>query len=114
MIILRAQGILQLEKQYQLNKMLLTHKIYYEITPSYLNNLIEKTTDRYGSKNLNLPLCRIDLTQNSLSFSGSSLWNDLPKDLKSIPSHKSFKNKLKQFLQNNTQMTNNPLMSCVK
>ena len=52
-----------------------------------------------GKKKLTLPLCRIDLTQNSLSFSGSSLWNDLPKELKDIQSPNSFKRKLRKLLQ---------------
>ena len=98
----KTLGILPLEKQFELNKAILIHKIYYEKAPSYLFNLIEKTTDRYGSKNLKLPLCRIDLTQNSLSFSGSLLWNGLPKDLKSIKSPNSFKNKLRKLLQKST------------
>ena len=98
----KSLGILPLEKQFKLNKAVLIHKIYYEKAPPYLFNLIEKTTDRYGSKNLNLPLCRIDLTQNSLSFSGSLLWNNLPKDLKSIISTNSFKNKLRKLLQKDT------------
>ena len=98
----KSLDILPLENQYKLNKAILIHKIYYEKAPSYLFNLIEKTTDRYGSKNLALPLCRIDLTQNSLSFSGSLLWNNLPKDLKSTISSNSFKNKLRKLLQKST------------
>ena len=97
----QSLGILPLEKQYKLNKIILIHKIYNEKSPSYLFNLIKKTNDRYGSKKLTLPLCRIDLTQNSLSFSGSSLWNDLPKELKDIHSPTSFKRKLRKLLQNN-------------
>ena len=98
----KSLGILPLEKQYQLNKSVLIHKIYYGRTPSYLNKLIEKTTERYGSKKLKLPLCRIDLTQKSLAFSGSSIWNKLPKDITSITSPNSFKKQLKKFLLNNT------------
>ena len=94
----KSLGILPLEKQYQLNKSVLIHKIYYGKTPSYLNKLIEKTTDRYGSKNLKLPLCRIDLTQKSLAFSGSQIWNALPIDLKNTSSSTAFKNKLHKLL----------------
>ena len=99
----KSLGILPLKKKYELNKTILIHKIYNERTPSYLFNLIEKATDRYGSKQLKLPRCRIDLTQNSLSFSGSSLWNELPIELKTIRSPNSFKNKLKKILQNSTE-----------
>ena len=38
----QSLGILPLEKQYKLNKIILIHKIYNEKSPSYLFNLIKK------------------------------------------------------------------------
>ena len=95
---LKTLNILPLAKQYEYNKIVLVHKIYHEMTPSYLNNLIRKAPNRYHSKSLILPLPRIDLFKNSLSFSGAALWNALPNELKAISSLKSFKTKLLKHL----------------
>ena len=95
---LKILKILPLEKQFEFNKTLLVHRIYHERTPSYLKNLIEKPPERYHSKNLILPLPRIDLYKGSLSYSGTYIWNKLPQELKNITSENSFKNKLKNLL----------------
>ena len=97
----KSLDVLTLSKQYELNKTLLIHKIYHERTPFYLSKLLKKATERYGSKNLIPPLVRIDLIKNSLSFSGSTLWNNLPIDLKNVNSQNLFKKKLKIHLMNN-------------
>ena len=88
---LRALNILPLEKHFQFNKTLLIHKVYNERTPSYLNTLIVKATERYDSKNLILPNTRIDLYKASFSFSGALAWNNLPDSLKTISSTNVFK-----------------------
>ena len=97
----KSLGVLPLSKQYELNKTLLTHKIYHERTPFYLFKLLKRPTERYGSKNLIPPLVRIDLIKNSLSFSGSTFWNNLPIELKNVKSQSLFKKKLKIHLMNN-------------
>ena len=75
----------------QYNKATLMHKIYHDKAPYYLNQLLKKTTSRYGSMNLVPPLPRIDIEKTSLSYSGSVVWNDLPDDLKLHMTTKSFK-----------------------
>ena len=97
---LKRLKILPLEKQFELNKTLLVHKIYYNKTPSYLSDIIQKTPERYNSKNAILPLPRIDLFKTSLSFSGTLLWNKLPNDLKIISSEITFKRRLFELLIN--------------
>ena len=97
---LKTLGILPLKEQYKYNKIILMHKIYHENTPPYLDNLVRKAPGRYNSKNIILPLPRIDLYKNSLSFSGAALWNTLPNDLKNISSFNSFKKKLLTHLRN--------------
>ena len=99
---LKILKILPLEKQFALNKTILLHKMYHNKTPSYLNNLIQKPPERYKSRNLILPLPRIDLFKTSLSFSGTQLWNKLPQDLKNISSPTSFKKRLFNLLLNAT------------
>ena len=95
---LKKLKVLPLSKQYEYNKIILVHKVYHDLAPPYLNNLIRKAPNRYDSKNLILPLPRIDLYKNSLSFSGAALWNALPNELKIITSLKSFKSKLLRHL----------------
>ena len=86
--------LLPLDLHFKFNKTLLIHKIYHERTPSYLEHLIDKATDRYNSKGLIPPLPRIDLYKTSVSYSGSKLWNSLPLELKSVTSQNVFKKKL--------------------
>lgn len=91
---LKILNILPLEKQYEYNKLILMHKIYNGKTPTYLEDLIQKSTERYSSMNLITPLPRIDLCKTSLTFSGSQLWNKLPLELKKITSIHGFRKKL--------------------
>ena len=94
-------NILPLNSQLQVNKTTLIQRIYHDLTPDYLNNFIKKPPDRYNSKNLILPLPRIDLFKTSLAFSGSYFWNLLPPDLKDIKSTKTFKKLLIKWLNVN-------------
>ena len=94
-------NILPLNKQLQVNKTTLIQRIYHDLTPDYLKNFIRKPPDRYNSKNLILPLPRIDLFKTSLSFSGSYFWNQLPPDLKEIKSTKIFKKSLIKWINVN-------------
>ena len=93
--------ILPLSEHLKYNKATIIHKIYHEKAPMYLNQLFTKAPDRYGSKNLVPPLPRIDLFKTSLSFSGSTIWNDLPTNLKENMSTNTFKHNLYEHLMNN-------------
>ena len=90
---LKKLKLLPLDKLLEYNKLILIHKMYYDKTPSYLNNLMKKSTDRYASKNLVSPLPRIDLHKASLAFFGAQLWNNLPINLQTLTSVHSFKKK---------------------
>ena len=100
---LKILKILPLEKQFEFNKIILMHKIYNGKTPTYLEDLIQKSTQRYASMNLVTPLPRIDLCKSSLTFSGSQLWNRLPLEFKKITSVNTFRNKLFKHLLNLTK-----------
>ena len=45
---IKSLKLLPLKKQFVYNKTLLIHKIYYERTPSYLNEFIQKPPNRYN------------------------------------------------------------------
>lgn len=93
--------ILPLKKHLDFNKTILTHKIYYNQTPTYLTELLDKPQDRYNTLRLRPPLPRIDLCTNSLAYSGSVLWNNLPLSLKITSNTKAFKRKLRSYIRNN-------------
>ena len=95
---LKKLNILPLRKQLNFNKTILTHKIYYKKTPDYLTYLLDKTEERYNSNRLRPPLPRIDLYYTSLSYSGSKLWNKLPQTLKTISHTKTFKKRLRKYI----------------
>ena len=76
------------------------HKIYTGKSPPYLNQLINKASERYGSNNIITPLPRIDLYKASFSFTGATIWNTVTADLKITTSPKAFAGKLFKQLIN--------------
>ena len=53
---------------------------------------------------------RLTTTQNSIYYSGPTLFNGLPDEIKSLPSLKSFKNGVKQYLTSRYSNSNNQLL----
>ena len=97
---LKNMRILPLSRQFKFNKAKLMHKIYTGKSPPYLNQLIKKASERYGSNNIITPLPRIDLYKTSFSFTGATIWNSLTADLKKVTSPKAFAGKLFKQLIN--------------
>ena len=91
-------GALSLDKQLFINKAVLVFKVMNGISANYLEQLCRKPTQRYGSTNLIVPFARIDLYKTSFSFSGSLLWNQIPKDIRNKPSLPSFKKAMREYL----------------
>ena len=71
---LKKLKLLPLDKHLEYNKLILIHKTIHGKTPSYLTNLIQKSTIRLDTINLITPRARIDLYKTSLAFSGTKLW----------------------------------------
>ena len=91
-------GVLTLEKQLQLNKAVFMYKTVNNLAPEYLDIYVKKATFRYGSTNLIIPPTRIDLYKSSLSFSGSLLWNSIPKHIRNKSTVSGFKTCFKKYL----------------
>ena len=91
---MKCLKVLPLSEHLKYNKAIFLHKIYHKKTPSYLEQLLKKAPDRYGSLNVLPTLPRIDLFKTSLSYSGSVIWNSLSPDLKKNMSTCSFKQHL--------------------
>ena len=92
-------NMLPLRKQLSYNKAVAMFKVFHGNAPSYLLSSFKKaSSDRF--KNFIPPLPRINLVQNSFSFSGSKTWNALSSKIKNCRSLKSFKNNLMESLLN--------------
>ena len=103
---LKHLNLLPLEKQLEINKIIMIHKLYNEKAPTYLTKLIQKATPRYNSKNLIKPRSFNDCFDTSLAYSGSCLWNKLPSKFKMITSTKTFKKELNQHYLDMIKFTN--------
>ena len=83
-------------------KAILMYKVNNNSAPQYLQKLFTPNVSRYDLRNslnkLSVPKHRTDYLKCSFSYSGASLWNSLPKQLRSASSLKSFKVALNNFL----------------
>ena len=93
--------IFPLKTQFTYNKLVFMYKITNNLSPPYLSQLFKLRDTPYEALwgNLTVPTPRIDLYKSSLLYSGSKLWNELPKSIKYAPSLSSFKNRLELFLR---------------
>ena len=97
---LRYLGLLPLKEKLMFNKAVLVFKAYKNLAPPYLKQLFFICSNiRATSRFITLPRPRIDLFKTSLSFSGTSLWNTIPKRIKSCNSLTSFKTQLYKWFR---------------
>ena len=70
-------------------------KTIHEQTPVYLQELFTIRTSNYNLRDaenkLNLPKPRTDYLKRSFSYSGASIWNNLPRQLRTPSSLTAFK-----------------------
>lgn len=93
--------LLPLTKQHEFNKLVLMHKIVHGKSPAYLRSLITRSQRENTRHSLfQLPKVRIDIFKASLSFSGSDVWNNLPRSLKKIRRLQTFKDQTYKYLLN--------------
>ena len=86
-------------------KLLLFYKMYYNLTPTYLSDLIPRASP-YGDRmlrhrsayNLRPIRCRTQRFENSFLPDAIKLWNNLPTDIRNSLSLQIFKSKLKATL----------------
>ena len=83
---------------YKKRLLCLTHKAYYGLCPDQVATIIKKSPNlRNMRDSFKLTLDRPNCNVGKLSFKHRSAmaWNSLPKSVKSIEDHNSFKNKLR-------------------
>ena len=95
-------GWINLQTQRIMHKCILVYKCLYNLVPPYLcdyfsrNNCIHSHNTR-NSNVLHLPAPKLSLGKNTFRYSGSILFNKLPRTLKGATSLSNFKNLLKQY-----------------
>ena len=97
---------LMLPNLHKFNILLFMHKFFYHkdqlprIFHSYFQHNSELHSYNTRTKNEpHLKLFNSSIGQRSVKFKGTRIWCSLPEQLRSISSTRSFKHKLKEFLQ---------------
>lgn len=85
-------------------KAILMFKILNGLSPDYLQDLFSIRTTKYNVRNLemklNLAKPNTNYLKKSFSYSAASLWNNLPNNLRTIESVRSFKKEVNRFYDN--------------
>ena len=85
------------------HKAIMMYKIVHGLAPPYMTDMFREQLDpkvydlRNSKLNLEIPAARTSLFKNSFAFTGASIWNALPDDLKQLPSVSAFKKKIKTY-----------------
>ena len=79
---LRYLVLLRLKEKLMFNKTVLIFKAYKNLAPPYLKQLFIYSNTRATSRVITLPKPRTDVFETSFSFSGASLWNTIPNQIK--------------------------------
>ena len=103
-----ALGILNLPQQLVYNKGIFMHKVLNNNSSNYLAQLfVSHQSDYTNSRNnLYVPRPRLDLFKTSIFFTGVSLWNSLPQNIKSCISFPCFKRNLHKYMSENNLSSN--------
>ena len=95
-------NMLPLKEFFKLNKCSFLHKIISKSAPKSLCSALQ--INPRSPTRLLIPTPRIDLYKTSLCYSGSVLWNSLPKGLRSQQNSCSFRKQTFAHLRNSFQM----------
>ena len=106
--LLKSLGWLNIRQLIYYDSALLMFKVSRGIAPESPQDLFEKCNNihSYGTRaissgNFYIPKMRTSKGQSSFVYSGASVWNEQKKPVKQAQSIDSFKEKLKEYLQNN-------------
>ena len=98
---LKKLGLLSLKNQFDFNTSILFFKVLFNLAPPYLEHNVKKANGRYDSNRYIPARPRIDLFKSSFAFSGPSIWNSLPRNVRASSTLSSFKTNLRSFLLTN-------------
>ena len=99
-------NIQSFEESVFLNKAKIVYKIANNMVPKYVCELFERrfesiinTTPRSASnENFVIPRPKLSIFKESLSYSGSVIWNSIPREIKNSSSLNCFTNKVLQWM----------------
>ena len=78
----------------------MVYKSLHGLAPDYLCSKFERRETAYNLRDsenkLNVPLPRTRYYKNSFSYSGATLWNSLPRDIRQAESLRLFKRLIKE------------------
>ena len=96
--------ILPFHERLLFNKYVCMHKIIFGQAPQKIKNKFTTNPNRH-SHVLSFPRPRNNMYKSSLMYSGCTLWNCLPLNIKSIASKNAFKSAIKNFVKAKKLMT---------
>ena len=81
-------------------------KYWKGIAPSYLNDMFMPSLNNYNTRSqmaLDIPLCRTNKGQKSMSFLGPKIWNKVSSNIKTAATTSSFTHCLKKEILSKLQ-----------
>ena len=98
--LLELLGWKNLAFQQQIQRATMVFKSLHALAPGYLCSKLERQETAYNLRDsenkLNVPLPRTNYYKNSFSYSGATLWNSLPIDIRQAESLGLFKSLIKE------------------
>ena len=86
--------------QQQIQRSIMVYKSLHGLAPDYICSKFERRETAYNLRDsenrLNVPLLRTNYYMNSFSYSGATLWNSLPRDIRQAESLELFKRLIKE------------------
>ena len=100
-------NIKSFEESLFLNKAKSMYKIANKMIPSYICNLFQRRSDSIinttlrsvSNENFIIPRPNLSIYKESLSYSGSVIWNSIPHEIKNSSSLNCFTNKMLQWMK---------------
>ena len=103
-----ALRILNLPQQLPYNKGVFMHKVLSTNSPNYREQLFTSYVSHYTNSRNNRYVARprLDLFKTNISFTGASLWDSLPQNIKSCISLPCFKRNMHRYMSENNLSSN--------
>ena len=95
----RKKNWLPVERKIELYTSATVFKYWKRIAPSYLSDMFIPLLNNYNTRSqmvLDMPLCRTNKGQKSMSFLGLKIWKKVSSNIKTAASTSFFTNRLKK------------------
>ena len=102
----RTTNWLPVERRVEICTSTTVFKYWKGIAPSYLNDMFMPLLNNYNTRSqmaLDIPLCRTNKGQKSMSFLGPKIWNKVSSNIKTAATTSSFTHRLKKEILSKLQ-----------